>query len=105
MYNVMYTRCSMARMVRKQVYIEEEQDALLKERARELGVTESEVIRQAIEETLSEASKRARAIAAWESALAVARERAKLPEAGTGGPRGWTREELYDERPKYLSRG
>jgi len=94
-----------ARMVRKQIYIEPEQDALLKERARELGLTESEIIRQAIEQALSESHKRARAIAAWEDAIAVMKERAKLPIAGTGGPRGWTREELYDERPKYLSRG
>ena len=95
----------MGRMIRKQVYIEPEQNALLKRRARELGLTESEIIRQAIEGALNGAYQRARAIAAWDAALAVARERANLPDAGSGGPRGWTREELYDERPKYLSRG
>jgi hypothetical protein len=37
----------MRRMVRKQVYIEPEQDALLKRRAAQLGVTEAELIRRA----------------------------------------------------------
>jgi hypothetical protein len=38
----------MSRMIRKQVCIEEEQDALLKQRACELGVTESRLIREGI---------------------------------------------------------
>jgi hypothetical protein len=38
----------MRKMVRKQVYIELEQEELLKRRARELGVTESELIRRGI---------------------------------------------------------
>ena len=36
----------MARMVRKQVYLEARQDAWLKRRAAELGVTEAELIRR-----------------------------------------------------------
>jgi hypothetical protein len=95
----------MNRMVRKQIYIESEQDARLKERARELGLTESEVIRRAIDEALSGTLRRSRAIEAWDAALEFARARVNLPGAGSGGGRGWTREELYDERPKYLSRG
>lgn len=42
----------MSRMVRKQVYIEAEQDALLKKRAKELGVSEAELIRRGIEQVL-----------------------------------------------------
>ncbi len=38
----------MGRMVRKQVYIEPEQEALLKQRARALGVSEAELIRMGI---------------------------------------------------------
>lgn len=38
----------MARMVRKQIYIEERQDRLLKEQAEQTGMTESELIRHAI---------------------------------------------------------
>lgn len=38
--------------------------------------------------------------------LEIARERAERlgSEDRTAGGRGWTREDLYDERPKYLSR-
>lgn len=36
-------------MVRKQFYISKRQDALLKQRAKQRGVSEAEVIRQAIE--------------------------------------------------------
>jgi hypothetical protein len=95
----------MSRMVRKQIYIESVQDTRLKERARELGLTESEIIRRAIDDALDGSLHRTRAISAWNSALEFARSRANEPGAGSGGPRGWTREELYDERPKYLSRG
>lgn len=36
----------MGKMVRKQVYIEQRQEAILKRRAAQLGVTEAELIRQ-----------------------------------------------------------
>ena len=39
----------MRRMVRKQVYIEPGQDARLKRQAAQLGVTEAELIRRAID--------------------------------------------------------
>ena len=40
-------------MIRKQLYIEEAQDKALKRRAKELGVTEAEVVRRALDEALS----------------------------------------------------
>jgi len=40
----------MARMVRKQIYIGQENNKLLKQRAKELGITESELIRRGIEQ-------------------------------------------------------
>lgn len=39
-------------MVRKQLYLEASQDAALKKRARELGVSEAEVVRRALDEVL-----------------------------------------------------
>ena len=36
----------MSRMIRKQVYIEPEQEELLKRRAKELGISEAALIRQ-----------------------------------------------------------
>ena len=92
----------MPRMVRKQVYIEPEQDRLLKRRARELGVTESDLIRSGIDQV-----DRARAglpldRAAWEEELTFIRERARVQELGR--TRGWTREGLFQERLERLSR-
>ena len=87
-------------MVRKQIYIAPEQDALLKRRARELGLTESTLIRQGLEQvgrqpTVSPDDR------AWEDELAFIRRRAALPG---GGSRHWTREELYAERVDRVSR-
>jgi len=92
----------MARMVRKQIYIEPEQDRLLKRRAKELGVTESNLIRQGIDQV-----DRANAAppfdrAAWQEELTFIRERARIQELGQ--TRGWTREELYQERVERFSR-
>lgn len=94
----------MGRMVRKQVYIESDQDAFLKRRARELRVTEAELIRRAIESFAEQSDRGPTPEEAWAEELAFIEERAKLvaPKSTTG--RGWTREELYDERPKRYSR-
>jgi len=39
-------------MIRKQLYLEEAQDKALKRRAKELGVSEAEVVRQALDAAL-----------------------------------------------------
>lgn len=90
-----------ARMVRKQIYIEAAHERALKRRARELKVTESELIRRGIEQVT-----RAPALArpdpgAWEEERAFIRERMRLRVPQTG--RQWTREELYEERLARLS--
>ena len=86
-------------MIRKQVYIEEHHDRLLKRRARQRGVTEAEIIREALDRAdvggsraghLSDPAAGRKAISFMRS---LARRRRKAP-AG----RGWTREALYDER-------
>lgn len=95
MYVAMYYR-RVARMVRKQLYIEARQDRLLKRRARQLGVTEAALIREGIDlldATAAPAIGRERAL---EDYLRVVRDRARIRVAQTA--RGWTREELYEER-------
>jgi hypothetical protein len=79
-------------MVRKQVYVTPGHDAALKRRARELGVTESDLIRRGIEEVARRPP--ASDERAWADELAFIDERAALPPLG--GHRGWTRDELYD---------
>ncbi len=91
----------MGRMVRKQVYIEPEQEELLKRRARELGVTEAELIRRGVDQMSRVATTPVPDRRAWEEAKAFIKKRAKIVAPQTG--RGWTRDELYDERLKRFS--
>ncbi len=104
MYNVMYNVpgvASMARMVRKQIYIEPEQDKLLKQRGKEAGLSEAALIREYIADGLQRPSEAERK-KAWEEAVAFMEERAKMKVPQTG--RTWTRDELYEERFERYSR-
>ena len=85
-------------MVRKQVYIDAQQERLLKRRAKELGVTEAELIRQGLDQSLTvTAAPRRPDPEAWQEFMRTVRRRMriKVPQA----PRTWTRDELYD-RPR-----
>ncbi len=93
----------MARMVRKQIYIGQENNKLLKQRAKELGITESELIRRGIEQMEYSYNGFSMDKAAWLEELDFIRERAR--SAGLGQARRWTLEELYEERlPRFSSR-
>jgi hypothetical protein len=78
-------------MVRKQVYIEARQEALLKRHARARGTTEAELIRWALDRALSEAGAGIND-RAWQDALSSMRSRRRVK----GQKRSWRREELYD---------
>lgn len=91
----------MAGMVRRQIYLRPEQDEALKRRARELGISESELIRRSIDQ-VQPAVPGAEREAAKQRLEALWKERAALPSNGEG--RTWTREELYD-RPKHWHSG
>ncbi|MEX2247795.1 MAG: hypothetical protein WEC75_14045 [Dehalococcoidia bacterium] len=92
----------MARMVRKQIYLDGKQDALLKQRARELKTTESDILRRGIEQAArAEVSELDHA--AWQRELRFIRKRARTLTA-IGARRSWTREELYDERLQRVRR-
>ena len=93
------------RMVRKQVYIEPEQDRLLKRRAAELGVTESDLIRRSIDQVTRMGVHPPRDPAAWQRQVAFLaelrrRSEARVPEQDEGYK--WSREEIYDERLRRL---
>lgn len=88
----------MARMIRKQIYIRPEQEEMLKRRAKELGISEAELIRQRIATgpTTGSVSYPTNP-AAWEEELRFIKERAaKLPDLKR--KRTWTREDAYEER-------
>ncbi len=86
----------MVQMIRKQVYIEPRQEAILKRLARMWGVTEAEIVRRAIDDEEGVTSSPIRDLAAWE------REKAFIAEWMAAGPlpgeRRWRREDAYQER-------
>ena len=92
----------MRRMVRKQVYIEPGQDALLKRQAAQLGVTEAELIRRALDQAGAAPRGLAADQDAWEEAKSIMRDRLGITVPQTG--LSWTREELYQRRLARPSR-
>lgn len=93
----------MGRMVRKQIYIEPRQEQTLKRQAKELQISEAELVRRAIDQigrapVLLSSDLRLRA---WEEAKELIEKRKKMVVPQTG--RSWTRDELYDERLERYS--
>ena len=88
----------MARMVRKQVYIEERHEAALKRLAARRGVAEAEIVRDAIDraEAAVEPARRPDP-AAWDEFAAFLNKLRRRPAAAPG-PRRWSRDDLYAER-------
>jgi hypothetical protein len=85
-------------MVRKQIYIHKRQDALLKRLAQARGLSEAEIIRQAIERETAGAPVQPLAAdrSAWQELIAFVEAR----QAAAMGrqPYQWNREEIYAER-------
>lgn len=82
-------------MIRKQVYIERRHEVRLKRLAKQLGRSEAELIRQALDQALeADAILMASDLGAWEREKAFIRKlRAQGPIAGS---RRWNRDELYE---------
>jgi hypothetical protein len=92
----MYT-APVARLVRKQVYIEPGQERFLKRRAAELGVTEADLIRQGIDLLAQVPVVRALDADAWADEEAVLEQRAHVAPGRVDGWR-FQRDEIYQER-------
>jgi hypothetical protein len=85
-------------MIRKQVYIEERHDRLLKRRARQRGVTEAEIIREALDQVVAHRTAGGLNPAAGRKALSFMRAMAVRRQPRGPSSREWSREELYEER-------
>jgi hypothetical protein len=85
-------------MIRKQIYIARSQQALLTRLAQSWGVSEAEVVRQAIEhEAVSDVPPRLSSSAeALEELIQFALSRREA--SVTGEPLRWNREDAYSER-------
>jgi len=85
----------MGARVRKQIYIEPEQEARLKQLAAQTNLSEAELIRQALERSLEAPEFLYPNDAAWEAEVEFMRS---LAEKGpVEGGRRWRREDLYDD--------
>lgn len=95
----------MGAMVRKQIYISERQQALVERLAKQRGVSQAEVIRQAIDREATE-GPRVRFVPderAWEEAKAFMLS-LRETQGERAEPYRWNREELYGDRglPRHL---
>jgi hypothetical protein len=87
-------------MVRKQIYLPRRQNLLLKRLAKQRGVSEAEVVRQALERDAEAATYPPRErTAEWDAILRFVKER-KAVYTGQGKPVQWNRQDLYDEPEK-----
>lgn len=94
-------------MIRKQLYLEETQDQALKQRARELGISEAELVRRALDAALYPKDNTHLATPR-RAALTQLLANAKRLSAAHTFPEHYhfDRDELYDEREgRWLNRG
>jgi hypothetical protein len=94
----------MAQMVRKQIYIQERQGQMLRRISKARGVSEAEVIRQAIERETIGGKPRLLTPdhAAWEEILCFVKNRkSSRPSRRTYQ---WNRLDAYDEREKRFAK-
>ena len=84
--------------IRKQIYLEKKQNQQLKRLAERRGVSEAEVIRQAIEHEAAAAANQPLAPNLGALAEFVEAARARRQLGIVGEPYKWNREELYAER-------
>lgn len=92
-------------MVRKQIYLPRRQSLTLKRLAKQRGISEAEVIRQALKreaEVSVSAGRDSRQ--ALTNIIVYARSLRKRPELVGGKPYQFNREELYAEREKRWSK-
>lgn len=89
----------MTQMIRKQIYIARRQEAQLKQLARSQGVSEAEVIRQALDDRVARGQGRQKATdpTAWADIVKFIAKR-RSAERVLQRPRDWKREDLYEER-------
>ena len=89
----------MERMIRKQIYIQKRQETMLKRLARQRGVSEADLIREAIDRQLEQGTSTLPKSSpeAWERAhqfMLNLHAQGPIPNRS----RNWTREDLYEER-------
>ncbi|MCU0508866.1 MAG: ribbon-helix-helix domain-containing protein [Anaerolineae bacterium] len=85
----------MARRIRKQIYIDPEQEQALKRMAEETGLSEAEIIRQAIDRQTRVLWFPKRDREAWEREVEFIDQ--WMGQGVSQGQRTWRREDLYED--------
>jgi hypothetical protein len=86
----------MSRKIRKHVYLDAEQGRLLKREARRQCVSESELIRRAVDRFMWRPARGGSNPGALDVLLNLARDRGA--QGPLPGQRGWRRVDLYEDR-------
>ena len=91
-------RCTMGRMIRKQIVIDPELDERVARLAEARGVSQSELIRQAVNEYLDHLLEEDARHRAFEELMEMFHTAPDLGLTDEHGNRTWTRESLYEDR-------
>jgi hypothetical protein len=89
----------MSGLVRRVVELSVEQNEFLQRRSREIGISEDDLVRRAIDAMTSEPEAQASRLDGWRRLKAVMEQRARLDVPQTG--RTWTRQDLYDSAGRH----
>ena len=99
MYKVMYNSKGEAEkvsdLVRKQLYITRSQENLLKKRAKEMGLTEAEIVREAIDKAAYRVEYPRSSAEKWQKEISFINKRIASSQIDQK-KRTWKREDLYD---------
>ena len=84
----------MSDLIRKQFYITKNQEMLLKEKAKELGIAEAELVRQSLNAQLEKIVFSRQPLAVWQKEREFIKE--LMAKGYENSERKWKRDELYD---------
>lgn len=84
----------MATMIRKYIYLEPDQDVLLKRLAKETGMSEAALIRQAINRYARVLARSQCELGVWEEERVFIQQLMEHP--ATPAPRQWRRDDLHE---------
>jgi hypothetical protein len=96
--------CAMAQMIRKQIYLTRKQQTLLARLTAVRGISESEVIRQAIEHEAANGFTEDAGPDAGILDLLIQLALSRRSTGVTGEPLRWSREDVYAERVNRYGR-
>lgn len=80
--------------VRKQIYVEADQEAMLKRLSQQTGLSEAEIIRQAVDLHMRQLRFSRRDWQAWEQERAFIEH--LMQQGAVAGQRTWQREDLHE---------